>query len=159
MLESRSERGAETDGGVTEGEICVAGHHLHACKNVCVCVVVCMRVDEGLEEERGEGVTVIYVVTYQMKQEGCVNQRVNTQLDRSIHPLSMCASACTSPHTISCDYIFKGWNHSTICAAAMKYCLNFVTVTFVFSSNKKLWDFSKGSVHLKMKNTHFSSYL
>lgn len=54
---------------------------------------VCVRVNEGLEEG-GRGVTVIYVITYQMKQEGCVNQRVNTQLDNSIHPLSMSASVC-----------------------------------------------------------------
>lgn len=46
-----------------------------------------MRVD-GLEEKGG--VTFIYVVTYQMKQEGCVNQRVNTQLDKSIHPVCEC---------------------------------------------------------------------
>lgn len=42
MLESRSEQGVETDEGVT-GEICVAGLHLHACKNVRVlCVFVCV---------------------------------------------------------------------------------------------------------------------
>lgn len=56
-------------------------------------MVVRVLVDEGLEEG-GRGVTVIYVITYQMKQEGCVNQRVNTQLDKSIHPLSMCVSVC-----------------------------------------------------------------
>lgn len=41
MQDSRSEQGVETDEGVT-GRICVAGHHLHACKNVCLytCVQV-----------------------------------------------------------------------------------------------------------------------
>lgn len=57
----------------------------------CPCVCVC--VDEVLEE-RGRDVTVIYVITYQMKQEGCVNQRVNTQLDKSTQPLSTCVCVC-----------------------------------------------------------------
>lgn len=54
---------------------CVAGCHWHACKNVSSHVCV------GMRGWRRGGVTVIYVITYQMKQEGCVNQRVNTQLD------------------------------------------------------------------------------
>lgn len=97
MLTSTSEQGVETDEGLTGG-ICERGRHLHACKNACVCVVVCMCVDEGLGE--GGGITVIYVITYQMKQEGCVNQRVNTQLDKSIHPLSMCVSVCKATSTL-----------------------------------------------------------
>lgn len=44
--------------------------------------------DEVLEEEWERGVTVIYVITYQMKHEGCVNQRVNTQLDKWIYPVN-----------------------------------------------------------------------
>lgn len=53
--ENRSEQGVETDEGGDRG-ICVGGRHLHACKNACVCVVVCMCVDEGLEERGEEGV-------------------------------------------------------------------------------------------------------
>lgn len=50
MLECTTEQGLKTDEGVTGG-ICVAGHHLHACKNVCAWLYVC--VDEGLEKGGG----------------------------------------------------------------------------------------------------------
>lgn len=64
-----------------------------------------MCVDEGLKEE-GWGVTGIYVITYQMKQEGCVNQRVNTQLDKSVHPVSACGFRRPLYHTPSANFVF-----------------------------------------------------
>lgn len=67
----------------------------------------------------GGGVTVIYVITYQMKQEGCVNQRVNTQLDKSIHPLSMCVNVCRcvfTTHPLLTIFNCGKLNHFTVCA-------------------------------------------
>lgn len=76
MPESTSEQGVKTDGGLTREYVQQVVTHMPVRMSVFMCV------DEVLEEEWERGVTVIYVITYQMKQEGCVNQRVNTQLDK-----------------------------------------------------------------------------
>lgn len=80
MLESRPEQGVETDEGVTGKYALQVTTYMPL--RTCVCLCVWLYARGGWK--KGWGVTVIYVVTYQMKQEGCVNQRVNTQLDISI---------------------------------------------------------------------------